>query len=266
MKRDALVEEIMKREFVSIDSDRPITYAIRLMKKADADGFLVVEDGRLIGLATYWDLMIRLGDMRVRDADASGIYASSVMEPVKKTLTPKSRVVEAAQLIAEDPAHMIPVMEGDQIVGVLEARDLAKILLDEDIPASNISLRSVPTVNISDRIIHVRKLMMDSRLRSIAALNEGAVVGVISDDQIAEAYVNLVLSMPMEKQKAQVRHLIVADIGPRHVRANSEASIADVAKLIVENPVKGVPLVDPDRALVGFISVSELAKFISAQA
>ncbi len=266
MRRDMLVEEIMKRDIVTSDTDRPVTYILRLMKRADADGFLVVEDGKLIGLATYWDLMIRLGNLRVRDADASSIYASSVMEPIRTTLTPKSKVIEAAQKIAEDPAHIIPVLENGELVGVVEPRDLAKVLLDEEVPASNVSLRNMPTVNMSDRVIHARKLMMDSGLRSLATLNEGAVVGVINDDQVADAYVNLVLSMPMERQKTQIKYLLVADIGPRHVRADYDSSLADVAKLIVENPVKGVPLVDPSRALVGFVSVSELAKFIGVQA
>ncbi|MHC1627786.1 MAG: CBS domain-containing protein, partial [Candidatus Nezhaarchaeales archaeon] len=210
MDRDMLVEEIMRRNFVTTDTDKPVTYILRLMKKADSDGFLAVEDDKLVGLATYWDLMIRLGNLRVRDADASSIYVSSVMEPVKVTLTPKSRVVEAAQRIAEDPAHIIPVLENGQLVGVVEAKDLAKVLLDEDIPASSISLRNIPTVNMSDRVIHARKLMMDSGLRSLATFNEGVVVGVVNDDQIAEAYINLILSMPMEKQKAQIKHLLVA--------------------------------------------------------
>lgn len=266
MRRNMLVEEIMKREFVTTDSDRPVTYVLRLMKRADVDGFLVIEDGRLIGLATYWDLMIRLGNLRVREAEASSIYASSVMEPVKTTLTPKSKVIDAAQMIAEDPTRIIPVLDGEEVVGVVEARDLAKVLLDEEVPASNLSLRGVPTVNVSDRVIHARKLMMNSKLRSLATLNEEAVIGVVSDDQIADAFVNLILRMPMERQKTQIKYLLVADIGPRHVRADHDSLLADVARLIMENPVKGVPLVDPSRALTGFVSVSELAKFIVVQA
>lgn len=266
MRRNMLVEEIMKRDYVIIDTDKPVNYALKLMKKADADGLVVAEDGKLIGLATYWDLMVRLGDVRVRDADASSIYVSSIMEPAKAILTPESKVVDAARLLLEDPLHLIPVLDSGRIVGVVEPRDIAKILLDEEVPASSVSSRSTPAVNISDRIVHARNLMISSKVRGLAVLNEGSVVGVVSDDQVVDAYMNLVLSMPMTKRRAQLKHVVVADVGPRRVKADFDATLAQVAKLLIERAIKGVPLVNPDNVLVGFISVCELAKFVCAQA
>jgi len=50
MGRNVLVGEIMRRGVVKVDTDRPIAQALRLMKRADADGFSVVEDGALAGL------------------------------------------------------------------------------------------------------------------------------------------------------------------------------------------------------------------------
>lgn len=266
MIRDVLVEEVMRRDYVIIDTDKPLNYALRLMKKADVDGLVVAEDGELLGLATYWDLMVRLGDVRVRDADVSSIYVSSIMEPIKVTLTPESKVVDAARALLEDPLHLIPVLDSDRIVGVIEPRNIAKTLLDEEVPASRVSLRTSPTVNISDRIVHARNLMISSRIRSLVVLNEGLVVGVVNDDQIVDAYMNLVLSIPMTRRRAQLKHLTVVDVGPRRVKADLDASLAQVAKLLLEKPIKGVPLVDSNNVLAGFVSISELAKFICAQA
>ncbi|MEM4576189.1 MAG: CBS domain-containing protein [Candidatus Nezhaarchaeales archaeon] len=266
MDRNMLVEEVMRRSFVVTDTDKPITYVLRLMERIEADGFVVVEGGKLVGLATYWDLMTRLGNVRVRSADISSIYASSVMEPVRKTLTLRSSIVEAARIVAEDPFHIIPVLEDGKVVGIIEPRDLAKALLDEEVPASNISLKSVPTIAFSDRVVHARRLMIESGLRSLASTNEGIVIGVVNDDQIVDAYVNLVLVESMERQKARIKSLVVADVGSRHVKASYDSSLGEVAKLIIDNPVKGAPLIDSEKALAGFVTVRELAKFISAQA
>lgn len=260
-----LVEEIMKRDYAVIDTDKPITYALKLMKKADADGFLVAEGEGLAGLASYWDLMLRLMNVRVRGADASSIYVSSVMEPVSGVLSPKSRVVEAAQKIAGDPFHMIPVLEGKKLVGVVEAVDLAKALLEDEVPASSVCLRNAPIVNVSDRIIHARKLMLDSGLRSLAVANEDVVIGVVNDDQVVEAYVNLILRAPAERQKAQVKSLLVSDLGPRHVKVDVDASLAEVSELMLKSAVKGIPILE-SASLAGFVSVAEIAKFIAAQA
>ncbi|MCS7139530.1 MAG: CBS domain-containing protein [Candidatus Nezhaarchaeota archaeon] len=265
MRKGMLVEEVMRRDFVVADTDKPITHVLRSMRRTDADGFLVVEGGKLIGLATYWDLMVRLGSLRVREVNVSSLFASSVMEPVRTTLTPKSTIVDAARTMVEDPNHMIPIIDSGEVVGIIEPRDIAKALLNDEVPAINVSLRNAPTVNISDRIVHARRLMMNSMSRSLAVLSDGVVVGVVSDDQMVDAYVNLVLGVPMEKQKAHVRRILVADLGPRHVKASLEATVADVAKLIVEKPVKGVPLVGAAGELMGFVSIFELAKFIVAQ-
>ncbi|MEM4425483.1 MAG: CBS domain-containing protein [Candidatus Nezhaarchaeales archaeon] len=266
MRGDVLVEEIMRRDYVIIDTDKPVTYALRLMKKAGADGLVVVENDELVGLATYWDLMVRLGDVRVRDADVSSIYVSSIMEPVKAILTPESKVVDAARAFLEDPLHLIPVLKSGKLVGVIESRDVAKVLLDEEEPASNISLRNLPTVNVSARVVHARDLMINSRIRSLAALNERSVIGVVCDDQIVDIYIDLVLSAPMTRRRAQLKRLAVADVGPRRVKVDFDATLAQVAKLLLEKPVKGVPLVDSNNVLVGFVSIGELAKFVCAHA
>lgn len=266
MRRDMLVEELMRRDYVVVDTDKPLNYALKLMKKADTDGLVVVEGDKLVGLATYWDLMVRLGDLRVRDANVSSIYVSSVMEPVKVVLTPKSKVVEAARVFLEDPFHLVPVLDSNKVVGVVEPRDIAKALLDEELPASSVSLRKAPTVNVSDRIAHARSLMMSSGLRSLAVLNEESVVGVVSDDQVVDAYVDLVLSTPPTKRRARLKSLSIADAGPRRVKIHFDANLAQVAKLLVDKQVKGLPLVDSNNAFIGFISISELAKFVCAQA
>jgi len=266
MRRNMLVEEIMRRDVVKVDTDRPIAYALRLMKRADADGFLVVENGALVGSTSYWDLMVRLGGARVRGADASSIYVSSVMEPVKATLSPKSRVVEAARLMAEDPFHAIPILERGEVVGVLEPRDLVKVLLDDEIPASNLSTMNVPKVAVSGRVIHARRLMIGEGVRSLAVVSDGVAVGVIDDDQVVDALVGLISSLPPEKQKAGIRRLTVADLGPKRVRVGNDASLNEVAKLVAKASAKGVPIVDDEGMLTGFVTVRELAKFISAQA
>jgi len=97
-------------------------------------------------------------------------------------------------------------------------------------------------------------------------VNDGVAVGVVNDDQVVDALVGLISSLPPEKQKAGIKRLTVADLGPRRVRVGNDASLNEVAKLVAEASVKGVPIVDDEGMLTGFVTVRELAKFISAQA
>jgi len=65
-----LVKKIMRRDLVKVDTDRPIAYALRLMKRADADGFLVVENDALVGLISSLPLKKqKAGTRRLTVAD-----------------------------------------------------------------------------------------------------------------------------------------------------------------------------------------------------
>jgi len=181
-------------------------------------------------------------------------------------LSPKSGVVEAARLMAEDPFHAIPILEKGGAVGVLEPRDLVKALLDDEIPASNLSTRNAPKVTVLDRVIHARRLMIDEGVRGSVVVNDGVAVGVIDDDQAVDALAGLISSLPPEKQKAGIRRLTIANLGPKRVKVESDAPINEAARLVAEVSVKGVPIVDNEGTLIGFVTVREPAKFISTQA
>ena len=66
--------------------------------------------------------------------------------------------------------------------------------------------------------------------------------------------------------KAGTRRLIVADFGPKRVRMGDGAPFNDVARLVAEASVKGVPMVDDEGVPTDFVTVRELAESISAQA
>ena len=81
-------------------------------------GYPVVEEGQPVGLVT-------LDDAReVREIEREAYEVVDVMTSDLATVTPRTDAIEALQRIQQHDADRLPVVEGDEIVGVVSRTDL----------------------------------------------------------------------------------------------------------------------------------------------
>ncbi|MCE5199318.1 GGDEF domain-containing protein, partial [bacterium] len=59
--QDAAIEEVMSRDFITIEPDTPIYDAADVMSETGAGHLVVMEDGQLVGIVSHGDLMPELG-------------------------------------------------------------------------------------------------------------------------------------------------------------------------------------------------------------
>ncbi|MBI4260889.1 MAG: CBS domain-containing protein [Actinobacteria bacterium] len=96
--------------------------AAGLMKQLDVGVIPVAEDGGLLGLVTDRDLALRVLAER-RDPTQVTLGEIATRSPV--TVTPDMRLAEARELMAEHRIRRLPVMKGDELVGILSLGDVA---------------------------------------------------------------------------------------------------------------------------------------------
>jgi CBS domain-containing protein len=83
----------------------------------------VVEGGKLVGVVTDRDLVVRLlAEGRDPQSTTVGEVASS--EPV--TLSPDDGLDQALQLLARHQVRRLPVVEGERLVGIVAQADIAR--------------------------------------------------------------------------------------------------------------------------------------------
>jgi CBS domain-containing protein len=117
-----LVRHAMTPEPQTISPQMSAADAAGLMRSEDVGVIPVVEDGTLIGLVTDRDLVIRVVAER---QDPTEIKVDDVLTRSPVTVSPDRRLSEARDLMAEHKVRRLPVMKGDELVGILSLGDLA---------------------------------------------------------------------------------------------------------------------------------------------
>ena len=107
------------RKLVTAPPEATVTDAARLMKKGKVGALLVVKDGKLLGIFTERDALVRVLAAR-RDARLTRL--ADVMTPDPKTVAPDESFGYALLLMYENGFRHVPVVDEGRPVGVVSAR------------------------------------------------------------------------------------------------------------------------------------------------
>jgi CBS domain-containing protein len=116
------VRDTMTTQPASVDRSKPISDAARVMRDENVGSLPVVEEGRLIGVITDRDIVIRLV-AEGRDLDSATVGEAYSDQPV--TVEPDQDLDDALRLMARYQVRRLPVAEGDRLVGILAQADVA---------------------------------------------------------------------------------------------------------------------------------------------
>ncbi|HDS1737093.1 CBS domain-containing protein [Pseudomonas sp. BP8] len=101
------------------------------------------------------------------------------------TIGPDQSVLEALKMLAEKNVGALPVVENDQVVGIVSERDYARKLVlkgrsSAATPVSEIMTRTVITVDLKKSLDDCMNLMTDRHLRHLPVVSDGKLLGLLS--------------------------------------------------------------------------------------
>jgi CBS domain-containing protein len=101
------------------------------------------------------------------------------------TISAKATVFEAIAFLAEKNIGALPVMEGDQLVGIFSERDYTrKIALEgkssRSTPVRDIISTAVVTVTPQHTVEDAMRLMTEKHIRHLPVIDGGKMVGLVS--------------------------------------------------------------------------------------
>ncbi|MYV37302.1 CBS domain-containing protein [Streptomyces sp. SID1328] len=116
------VRDIMTSELVTVEPQASVASVARLMRDEDVGTVLVTEDGRLKCLVSDRDLVVR-AFAEGADPDQTTVIQAASEDLV--TIGPDESVDHAVELMREHAVRRLPVVEGDEAVGIIALGDLA---------------------------------------------------------------------------------------------------------------------------------------------
>lgn len=117
------VSDVMTREPETLAPKATCGEAATLMKQEDCGSIPIVDNGRLVGIVTDRDIVIRALAMG-KDPKTTPVSAVMSADPV--TISPDSGIEEASRLMAERQIRRIPVVKDGRLAGIVVIGQLAR--------------------------------------------------------------------------------------------------------------------------------------------
>lgn len=122
MERSAKVREYLGHELVIVGPADPVAAVCRRLEDEHVGSALVVEEGALVGIITERDVVRAVAD----GVDPEKALASDYMSRMLTTIATDETMAEAARLMTSQRIRHLPVVDRDQLVGVLSIRDIVQ--------------------------------------------------------------------------------------------------------------------------------------------
>jgi CBS domain-containing protein len=118
------IRDLMTDKPCSVDADKSVAYAAKMMRDEDVGLAPIVEGDRLVGTLTDRDIAVRVV-AEGRDPEAT--TAREVASTDVVTVDPDQDLDEALRLMAQHQIRRLPVVEEDgRLVGIVAQADVAR--------------------------------------------------------------------------------------------------------------------------------------------
>jgi CBS domain-containing protein len=116
------IKDIMTNNVVSVKLETPVTEVTKIIKDNNVGSVPVCDGQRVVGIVTDRDIVLRGIAM---DKDINTLKAKDVMTAKVTTVDSNSDVNSASNIMAEKQIRRLPVVDGNNLVGIVSIGDIA---------------------------------------------------------------------------------------------------------------------------------------------
>jgi CBS domain-containing protein len=124
MHAEIRVREAMTEDVVSVLGDTPVNEVARIMAEKNIGSVIVTENKKPVGIVTERDISYRVV---ARDMKPSEVQVREIMSKGLKTVTQDITLTEASKMMAKHNIRRLPVVEGENLVGIITTKDIVAI-------------------------------------------------------------------------------------------------------------------------------------------
>jgi CBS domain-containing protein len=118
------IRDVMTSNPCTIDAEKSVAYAAKMMQEEDVGLAPVVEGNRLVGMLTDRDIAVRVA---AQGRDPEQVKVLDVASKKLVTIDPQQDLGEALRIMAQHQVRRLPVVEEDgRLIGVVAQADIAR--------------------------------------------------------------------------------------------------------------------------------------------
>ena len=125
------VNEVLRvkgNRLVAVEPAGRAVDAVRTMARENLGSLVVVDQGRMVGLLTFHELLRALAS---RSGALGDLAVSEIMVEEPVTASPDMEVNDLRRIMLDTGARYLPVLNNGRLLGVISFRDVAKAVLEE---------------------------------------------------------------------------------------------------------------------------------------
>ena len=132
------VRDCMSVDPATVGPNDSLKNVISLLRRRDIRSVPVVENGRLIGIVTDWDVrQVAPAYPLFRDEDeirhyTENLTVTAAMTADPMTIAPDAPLVEAAKILETYRISSMPVVDGGRLVGILTVTDVLRVFVEQN--------------------------------------------------------------------------------------------------------------------------------------
>ena len=131
------------------------------------------------------------------------MLVADVMQAPVLTVTPKTTLPEAMQLVQHRGIRHLPVVEDDMLVGIVSDRDLKRAMaspatsleahelryLLDSVTMDEIMTRAIITIGRMFPIEEAARLMVKEKVSALPVTEQGRLIGIVTESDVLELFV-----------------------------------------------------------------------------
>ena len=124
----------------------------------------------------------------------------------------------------------------------------------DDIFVARVMSSPVHTVSPDTLVEEAAQKMLDAEIGSVVVVGDGQLVGILTNTDFVKI---------VAERKPKDRTPVSAYMSDTAVTTTAQVPIAQVAESMIEHGIHHVPVVDDDGAVIGMVTTTDLASYVS---
>jgi diguanylate cyclase (GGDEF)-like protein/PAS domain S-box-containing protein len=245
---------IMSRDVITLNPEEPLKSAIEKMNFSNVSCVVIAEGKKPVGILTERDI-VQIMDNNI-DIDITKL--TSVMKSPVIAVSEETEIPKAANLMVTKSLRRLVVVDGEHnITGIITQTDIIRnVSIDSFISfkkVEQIMNRKIISVSRKDQLSKAVELMVENEISCVLVIEDNKPAGVVTERDITKAIAE-------NRVSKNVEEVMTSSV----ITVHKDVNIYDAKRLMEENNVRRLVIVDSGDNVIGIITQTDIIKNLRA--